>query len=177
MPPVLYCVCSCPAGDIVDGYVWDDKVCEEERGEMSEEKEAREKERREEKRRIQLDKEDRGRCARALLELGNREKRDILGFLTVDEVQGCETPDECWKGRLGMLRKIDGSRDYLDPLGAMDNRWGSYGRWVCKICAEEGRRTHDEERDKFWQALPRIFGLRDWNILGDLHRDALNSGN
>jgi hypothetical protein len=175
MPPVLYCVCSCPAGDIVDGYIWCDDVGKDEQGDGDEGEEERERKNKG-KKRIKVDKEDRGRCVRALIELGNREKRDILGFLTVDEVQGCETPDECRKGRMEMLRTVDGSRDYLDPLGTMDNRWGWYKKCVCKVCGEEGRRAHDEERERFWEALPRILGLRDWDVLEELKWEALYGG-
>lgn len=161
MPPVLYCVCSCPAGDIVDGYLWDNDVGQEEPkdGDASGDKG---------KKRIKLGKEDRGRCVRALFELWNREKKDILGFLTVDEVEGCGTPNECRKGRVEMLRTIDESRDYLDPLGAMENRWRWYYKWVCRVCAEEGKRAHEEERDQFWEVMPRIFGLSDWVSLAEL---------
>ena len=182
MPPVLYCVCSCPAGDIVDGYIWNDHLDQEDiddakDGEGKEEEKGKEKENKEKwKKRIKLDKEDRGRCVRALIDLGNREKRDLLCFLTVDRVLGCEMPDECRKGRVEMLRMVDGSRDYLDPLGAMDTRWGWYAKCVCKVCAEEGRRAHDEERGRFWDALPRIFGLKNWDVLQDLKWEALYGG-
>ena len=172
MPPVLYCVCSCPAGDIVDGYIWNDDDVDQEKlgdaGEGEEERESKDKW----KKTIKLDKEDRGRCVRALIDLGNREKRDLLGFLTVDQVPGCGTPDECRKGRVEVLRVVDESRDYLDPLGAMDNRWGFFAKCVCKVCAEEGRRANSDERERFWAALPRIFGLKDWATLNKLEWEA-----
>jgi hypothetical protein len=126
------------------------------------------------KKRTKLEEEDKGRCVRALVELGNREKRDILGFLTVDEVQGCETSDSCRKGRIELLRAVDRSRDFLDPLGAMDNRWDWYENRVCKVCAVDGRRMHDEERENLWTELPHILDLRDWDILAGLRRDALH---
>jgi len=171
MPPVLYCVCSCPVGDIVDGYIWSDDVIED--GANTEG--ARERNN-EGVKQIKMDKADRGRCVRALIELGNREKRDILGFLTVDEVLGCETPDECRKGRVEVLRTVDASRDFLDPLGVMDSRWAWYAKCVCKVCAEEGRRSHEEERERLWQALPRMLGLKDWDILEELKWEALHGG-
>jgi hypothetical protein len=175
MPPVLYCVCSCPAGDIVDGYIWNNDVGQEERGDAGEgEEEGGRKD--QVKKRIKLNKEDRGRCVSALIDLGNREKRDILGFLTVDEVHGCGTPSQCRKARVEVLRTVDTSRDYLDPLGAMDNRWEAYAKCVCKVCAEEGRRAHDEERERFWDALPRVLGLSDWDVLEELKGEALYGG-
>jgi hypothetical protein len=160
-------------GDIVDGYIWSDEDVEE--GNTEEGREERERNDGGMKR-IKMDKGDRGRCVRALIELGNREKKDILGFLTVDEVLGCETPDECRKGRVEVLRRVDGSRDFLDPLGVMDNRWDWYAKCVCKVCTEEGKREHEEERERLWQALPRILGLKDWLSLEELKGEALYSG-
>jgi hypothetical protein len=77
LPSALYCVCACPLEILGQGYVWEEEES------------------------IQMDMENKVRCLRALPELCNGEKRDVLGFLTVNKVEGCRTPNECRKGRLG----------------------------------------------------------------------------
>jgi hypothetical protein len=144
LPSALYCVCACPLEDLAQGYVWE--------GES-----------------IQMDMVNKVRCLKALSELGNRENRDVLGFLTVKEVEGCRTPDKCRKGRLEMLRRLNAERRRtIDPLGVMhpkQEKWRLYGASVCKICGKEGKRAYGEGKMKLWGALPGIFGLQDWEVL------------
>lgn len=152
LPSALYCVCACPLEILGQGYVWE--------GEES----------------IQMDMENKVRCLRALPELCNGEKRDVLGFLTVNEVEGCRTPNECRKGRLGMLRRLNaGGKRNVDPLNGMypeQERWRQYGVIVCKVCGKEGKRAYREGRRKLWNTLPVIFGLQDWE---DLQRSRLEA--
>lgn len=60
LPSVLYCVCSCPVQDIVNGFSWNDT-------------------------RMEMNIADRGKCLEALLPLANAEHRDMLSFLTLPE--------------------------------------------------------------------------------------------
>jgi hypothetical protein len=147
-------VCAGSHKDIIEGAVWEGET------------------------RVHLDTVDKVRCVGALVELGNREKRDVLSFLTVNVVEGCRTPDECRMGRVDMLRALDSGRRRVDPLGVFPGpegkRWKKYEMCVCKVCEREGKKVHREGKKKLWDALPEIFGLEDWEVLCQLRLKALH---
>jgi hypothetical protein len=54
--PVLYCMCSCPAGDIADGYIWCDNIGKKQGDTDKGEEESERKDKG--KKKIKVDKED-----------------------------------------------------------------------------------------------------------------------
>lgn len=141
LPQTLYCVCAGPPRDIIEGAEWEGET------------------------RVHLDTVNKVRCIEGLVELGTRERRDVLGFLTVNKVEGCKSQDECRMGRIAMVRKLDKRRDRVDPLGVLQGRWAQYEESVCKVCVKEGKRAHREARKELWNELPEIFGLQSWESL------------
>jgi hypothetical protein len=90
----------------------------------------------------------------------------------VDSVAGCEAVEECRKARVTMLRNLDQKRSTRNLMYLMEGYWGWYEQNVCNDCAEEGKRAYREECEKFWDALPKIFWLKDWPILIESKREA-----
>lgn len=148
LPSVLYCVCSCPIEDIVEGFMWNDL-------------------------RMQMDTTDRGKCLQAILTLANMEHRDLLSFLTFGEVDGCDSPDTCQASRLMTLRTLNMARDILNPLDSFYDRWDWYSKGTCKACLEVSKTSHSAAREVLWQSLPDIFGLPKWLELEKLRQNAL----
>jgi hypothetical protein len=174
MPAALYCLTGYEI-EILDGFWW---VERDRRETQKQEGPGGETEVSANGRRtlIKLVEEDRLRCLRALGETWVRTKRDVLGFLTVDSVTGCEVPEECRRQKVTMLRTLDESRSATDLVTTMEGCWEWYEESVCKICAENGRKAHKEEMKKFWDALPEIFGLKEWHILKELKQEAEQGG-
>jgi hypothetical protein len=141
---------------IMNGTVWDEN-----------EREAQEREGG--KKMVKLVEQDRLRCLQAQRELWVRERRDILQFLTVDSVTGCRSPEECRRKKLQKLRTLDRATTETDWV-VMDEYQEWFDQNICKICAREGRRVYDEEMERFWDALPGIFGLKDWPTLEKLKK-------
>lgn len=148
LPSVLYCVCSCPIEDIVEGFMWSGL-------------------------RMQMDTADRGKCLQAILTLANMEHRDLLSFLTFGEVDGCDSPDTCQASRLMTLRTLNMARDILNPLDSFYDRWDWYSKGTCTACLEVSKNSHYAARQVLWQSLPDIFGLPKWLELEKLRQNAL----
>ncbi|KAF9465095.1 hypothetical protein BDZ94DRAFT_1214956 [Collybia nuda] len=147
LPSVLYCVCSCPVEDIVQGFLWNGS-------------------------RMQMNGGDRAKCLQALLVLANLEHRDILNFLTLSSVEGCSSPGACNTHRLTTLRSLNTTRDILNPLDSFDE-WEWYLKELCQACLEVSKRSHFPAREALWESLPEIFGLPKWLELDKLRRKAL----
>lgn len=148
LPSVLYCVCSCPIEDIVNGFTWNSHP-------------------------MQMDKFDRGKCLQAILTLANMEHRDLLSFLTLGEVEGCSTPDLCQASRLLTLRTLNMTRDILNPLDSFYERWEWFAKGICNVCLEVSKTSHNDAKQVLWQSLPDIFGLPKWPELEKLRKKAL----
>jgi len=46
------------------------------------------------------------------------------------------------------------------------------GSACVRFARRKGRRAHEEERERFWGALPRILGLKDWEVLEEMRSEA-----
>jgi hypothetical protein len=57
---------------------------------------------------------------------------------------------------------LDNENSSPHALWHWDDEWGAR---LCKACAEQAEAAHESNREKFWQSLPRIFGLPDWSEL------------
>ncbi|RDB30260.1 hypothetical protein Hypma_007308 [Hypsizygus marmoreus] len=147
LPCVLYCVCSCPVRDIVGGFVWNAD-------------------------RMQMHTDDQAACLRALLLLANAEQKDMLGFLTMTDVAGCESR-ECNANRLATLRTLNEMRDILNPLDAFWEKWDVFGKSVCAPCLTESKMVYEAAREAFWQSLPEMFDLPAWKTLEAMKQEAL----
>lgn len=172
MPAVLFSLCGAEVEDILKGVLWNEEnQTEGQMGEVPQGQREASSSARGRRKMIKLVKEDRVKCLRALRKIWVREKKDILGFLTMDKVTGCRMAEECWRKRMELLRTLDQTRDIIDVPYVMEDYWGWYDQSVCKICAQEGRKLYKEEMEKFWDALPEIFGFEEWHVLEELKHE------
>ncbi|TFK39269.1 hypothetical protein BDQ12DRAFT_698267 [Crucibulum laeve] len=148
LPAVLYCVCTCPVDDMVDGYLWNDA-------------------------RRQLNPIDQAACVKALVPLTQADRKDMLSFLTLGAVSGCITPTDCNEARLDALRSLADAQDILNPLDSFYHMWELFEDNVCEQCVTKSKAMNGSAREAFWESLPGLFKLPDWRTLKTLQEDAL----
>ncbi|KAF7308033.1 hypothetical protein MKEN_01165500 [Mycena kentingensis (nom. inval.)] len=106
----------------------------------------------------------------------------LLEFLwTSAAVDGCSNPRLCYAHRLNARRTAEEWRGEGDPdencqwpLAIWDqDDWQRLDDGVCEGCMQWMKKTHKEAREKFWNRLPTIFKLPDWETLEAMKEEAL----
>ncbi|KAF7353919.1 BTB domain-containing protein [Mycena venus] len=103
---------------------------------------------------------------------------DILRFLTDPiEIEGCTSPKSCYLKR---LRAIDGNRENLRVYASIPLALWSKDDWkllegLCPICLVVLKRTHRSARHAFWDKLPEMYGLPQWEELERLKTAAIGT--
>lgn len=146
LPSALYCVCSCPVEDIVEGFEWNGSH-------------------------MRMTKADRGACLRALLPLANSEHREILAFLTLTHGLECESL-ECHRSKLDVLYNLNATRSIINPLDAFYEGWYSYSKAVCPSCLRNSQAMYNTAREALWDTLPAMFDLPRWEKLEKIRQEA-----
>ncbi|KAJ7142089.1 hypothetical protein C8R43DRAFT_1016277 [Mycena crocata] len=103
---------------------------------------------------------------------------DVLRFLfSPVDVEGCTSTPECHKLRLEALTIHRGFRKFgtHNPLFLWNwDEWGLLND-LCPTCLSVLKHTHEEARQKFWDDLPAIYGLPQWEKLEEMRSDAIGA--
>lgn len=101
----------------------------------------------------------------------------VSQFLFADYSSGCKNYRKCSSGRLHWLKTVDNwckaGRDSV-PLEFWDESdWEDMeiGGDFCDFCLTKFQESYAREREVFWEALPKTFGLPGWNELNKMKRD------
>jgi len=101
----------------------------------------------------------------------------ILRFLLFPvEIAGC-TQAMCYKRRLQAFEANRQDReDYpYDPLVVWNSSdWELLGD-ICPVCLESLKQTYNEARQKFWDDLPKMYGLPPWPELERMRTAAIGT--
>ncbi|KAJ7829985.1 hypothetical protein B0H14DRAFT_3143701 [Mycena olivaceomarginata] len=101
----------------------------------------------------------------------------ILRFLLFPvDIVGCTQP-LCYKRRLQAFEanRQDRQESPYDPLHVWDeNDWVLLSD-VCTVCLKAMKQIHAEARHKFWDDLPRIYGLPPWPELERMRMAAIGA--
>jgi hypothetical protein len=123
---------------------------------------------------VELARADKVTCFEATPLLLGDAVGEILGFLWIPTViPGCVSVESCLEDRLETRQTAEKwRRDGLLPLTIWtEEDWDRLD--VCGVCMTAMRKAHQERRERFWEDLPRIFGLPSWEILEKMKQDAL----
>ncbi|KAJ7932802.1 hypothetical protein B0H13DRAFT_2307459 [Mycena leptocephala] len=103
---------------------------------------------------------------------------DILRFLFhPSEIEGCTSSKTCFSLRLQAMESRRGNfRLYAStPLGVWDETdWISLDN-LCPACLAVLKQTHEDARQAFWDKLPEIYGLPEWEELERLRAAAIGT--
>ncbi|KAJ6582146.1 hypothetical protein B0H19DRAFT_984317 [Mycena capillaripes] len=100
----------------------------------------------------------------------------ILSFLSISKTEEslCNSWTLCNTARLATIQNYPWSRgfDIFDVWG--ENNWADLeGKGLCELCLEEAQDLHQRGKQKFWDELPKVFGLPDWATLEQMREAAL----
>ncbi|KAJ7494271.1 hypothetical protein B0H11DRAFT_1802506 [Mycena galericulata] len=101
-------------------------------------------------------------------DIQTRSKEAILRFLSDPlKIDGCVSPARCWGLRLAAIRL--GWGDFQnrpsDPLCLWESDDWHLLHDLCPACITLLRLHHNTARQKFWDNLPKIYGLPPWEEL------------
>ncbi|KAJ7684264.1 hypothetical protein DFH06DRAFT_2756 [Mycena polygramma] len=100
---------------------------------------------------------------------------DILRFLFDPlDIEGCSTSRKCLTKRMrAMQRNRHNLFDPSGPLTIWDEDEWDFLNGLCSACLPILKKTHEDARQKFWDQLPEIYGLPDWEELERLKSAAI----
>ncbi|KAJ6550509.1 hypothetical protein B0H10DRAFT_2084607, partial [Mycena sp. CBHHK59/15] len=125
---------------------------------------------------VELSHADKVTCLTAAPVLLGDALSEMLGFLWLPTViPGCCNVEACLEDRLETRQVAEKwRRDGLLPLTIWtEDDWERLD--VCDVCVAAMKASHQECRERFWEGLPRIFGLPDWEELEKMKKAALES--
>ncbi|KAJ7669779.1 hypothetical protein B0H17DRAFT_949103 [Mycena rosella] len=107
-------------------------------------------------------------CMYALGQFQTTWTNRVLAFLwTPFSIPGCVSPAACFTARVGYRRDAEDWRE--DDMGVLDlwdeHDWSNLREDVCGACFAAMQVSHQLARREYWDALPLIFGLPDWDTL------------
>ncbi|KAJ6632217.1 hypothetical protein B0H10DRAFT_1976581 [Mycena sp. CBHHK59/15] len=96
----------------------------------------------------------------------------VSQFLLANVSQQCKSTPMCNSAKLLWLKTVDnwrkGSRDSI-PLEFWDESdWEDMAHDFCQSCLAKSKEYHAFQRTLLWKALPKAFGLLDWDELEKL---------
>ncbi|KAJ7910693.1 hypothetical protein B0H13DRAFT_2329077 [Mycena leptocephala] len=103
---------------------------------------------------------------------------DILRFLFHPlEIEGCTSSQECFSVRLKAMESL--REDLRGNASAPLDVWGG-DDWIllddlCPACLAVLKQTHKDARQAFWDKLPEIYGLPEWEELERLRAAAIGT--
>ncbi|KAJ7049100.1 hypothetical protein C8F01DRAFT_1037112 [Mycena amicta] len=130
--------------------------------------------------------EDKLRWAEAVRKLDGQYRSRALDFLWEPrEITGCVNPDPRWcvDIRIDFRQGLDATREnslgsYIIPLdvwGESSQAWTALAsNSVCEVCIAEMKRLKQAADEAFWNDLPEIFGLGDWETLEKNKKDTFD---
>ncbi|KAF8209368.1 hypothetical protein K438DRAFT_1929823 [Mycena galopus ATCC 62051] len=102
---------------------------------------------------------------------------DSLRFLWEPlDIQGCPDASQC---DLARLKGIAYSREFVREYPGnflyvwVQEDWGAGLPDMCPICVQALQKAHQDARQVFWDKLPEIYDLPEWEILEQLKTAAL----
>ncbi|KAJ7184903.1 hypothetical protein C8R46DRAFT_938879 [Mycena filopes] len=126
---------------------------------------------------ITLEPADLVRCIRGAIALHSTWTSKVLSFLWEPrQITGCMSPNRCLSARVSRQQDADAWRSEQVPVLELWN-WYDSNRLqssVCPICFEFMEEAPATAKEEYWQALPKIFDLPEWNILLEQRRAALD---
>jgi hypothetical protein len=103
---------------------------------------------------------------------------DILRFLFHPlEIEGCTSSKKCFSVR---LKAMESHREDLRSYASASlHVWGQ-ADWrllknLCPACLAVLKQTHEDARQAFWDKLPEIYGLPEWEELERLRAAAIGT--
>ncbi|KAJ7932800.1 hypothetical protein B0H13DRAFT_2307457 [Mycena leptocephala] len=103
---------------------------------------------------------------------------DILRFLfDPSEIEGCKSSKNCFSLRLQAMesRREDLRRYASAPLDAWEQDDWTLLKNLCRACLAVLKQTHEDARQAFWDELPEIYGLPEWEELERLRAAAIGN--
>jgi hypothetical protein len=103
---------------------------------------------------------------------------DILRFLFhPSEIEGCTSSRKCFSVR---LRAMDNHRGDLRICASAPLDVWVKADWIllenlCPVCLVVLKQTHEDARQAFWDELPEIYGLPEWEELERLRAAAIGT--
>jgi hypothetical protein len=95
----------------------------------------------------------------------------VSDFLLADSADDCKEIENCNAGKLRWLKVVDNwrkeGRDSVPLEFWDDSDWNDMAvdGDFCEACLAEFKRSYSQQRKLFWEGLPKIFGLPDWDEL------------
>ncbi|KAJ7450934.1 hypothetical protein B0H11DRAFT_2289112 [Mycena galericulata] len=128
----------------------------------------------------ELDPQDKVSCFTACRQLEVGAVTRILDFLwTPLQIPSCSSPDECMPARIRVRRSAEGWRPRPSheaptfPLDAWEESDWRRLAAVCDVCLSSMKSTFREAKQTFWDGLPKLFDLPDWEDLEKIKVKAL----
>ncbi|KAJ7757344.1 hypothetical protein DFH07DRAFT_884988 [Mycena maculata] len=123
---------------------------------------------------VELSAEDKLKCIEQSQSIC-RSVSEIVDFLwNPVKIQGCLQETICTENRVRARRMVEGWR--------IKKKWFPVKVWhtqnwktlaVCTVCSASMKVTHQRALEKFWNGLPRRFGLPDWDALKQMKENDL----
>lgn len=121
--------------------------------------------------------DDRLKCLGAWNRLGIAQSKTTLGWIILPTAtySTCTKPRQCAKLRMDVMRNVFYPFVIFAGLYTWSEfqvRWvysdrGSPQNWyMCDSCNVVAEQLHENGRSNFWEELPSIFGLPEWDELG-----------
>ncbi|KAJ7053165.1 hypothetical protein C8F01DRAFT_554985 [Mycena amicta] len=127
--------------------------------------------------------EDKLRWVEAVRKLDGEYRSSALEFLWEPrQITGCTNPTGCSERRMVYRKKIENFRKntqggYIMPLEVWSTGWWTamgQANVICGVCMAEMKRLKHAADEAFWNDLPQIFGLGDWDTLERRKKDTFD---
>ncbi|KAJ6630389.1 hypothetical protein B0H10DRAFT_2208051 [Mycena sp. CBHHK59/15] len=103
---------------------------------------------------------------------------EIASFLYSATVEGCSGGRVCDLARLAALNYVQWNHKKFEA-DAIDiwvpHNWEYFFSDACPACLASLKRLHQESRQSFWDKLPAMYGLPDWDELEQLKSAAIGT--
>lgn len=127
--------------------------------------------------RVSINEEDQRLFAKGQLIQTTSCTADILRFLFYpSRIEGCTSAASCFSVRLAAMDDVQKKlRTHpSSPLEIWGHDWLSV-RTVCRVCLQTLKNTHLRARRAFWDKLPEIYGLPQWEELETQRDNAIGT--
>jgi hypothetical protein len=127
--------------------------------------------------RVELNPKDKLMCLEQSLLLRGSASADVINFLWhPDRIEGCRS-EKCRAERLGCRKIAEDWRARHFPITLWGKKDWDRLRSVCSICLTAMKTTHKGTIEKFWDGLPKRFGLVAWDELEEMKANLLADPN
>lgn len=119
-----------------------------------------------------LDQEEARICSAAYVPLLTLQGKTTLSWMTApsSKYPGCHSILMCMGARRVLAIERFAPIPSMNGLEMWDKK---FERSMCKYCIEMAKHEHNEGRRRFWEALPGIFGLPEWEELNEERNESM----